>query len=201
MSTRYCLILCPGKLLLPALQSEMDGRTTPLNKARKATGLLAGRCISSGFLLPMSGLVCPCCRHSKDSHGKTTPRPKWGVLIQLYYINPTMCSAPIALTRHVMDGGSVIVFPTCLYNLSLLLPMGAQALRFCLMACRLQEVSTLAGLPPNILLVLLHTYNNNISNISNNNDNNNIIININSYNINNNSSNNCNIRVSPRTGS
>jgi hypothetical protein len=100
-----------------------------------------------------------------------------------------------------MDGGSVIVFPTCLYNLSLLLPMGALALRFCLTACRLLEVSTLAGFPPNILLVLLHPYNNNISNISNNNDNNNIIININSYNNNNNSSNNCNIRVSPRTGS
>ena len=87
MSARFCLILCPGKLLLPALQSEMDGRTTPLNKARKATGLLAGRCISSGFLLPMSGLVCPCCRHSRDSHGKTTPRPKWGVSIQLYLIH------------------------------------------------------------------------------------------------------------------
>ena len=79
--------------------------------------------------------------------------------------------------------------------------MEAQALRFCLTACRLLEVSTLAGFPPKILLVLLHTYNNNISNISNNNDNNNNNNNINSYNINNNSSNNCNIRVSPRTGS
>lgn len=101
------IILCPGKLLLPALQSEMDWMLT-LSQPRQGNQrvLSPGRWYTSIKLLQMSGLDDPRCRHNRESHCKITPRPDGGVSNLFYTSVSSLVSVPIPLSRHDMVGCS-----------------------------------------------------------------------------------------------
>ena len=81
------IILRPGKLLLPALQSEMDWMLT-LSQPRQGNQrvLSPGRWLSY-FDIAIVRPGCPCRRHVRESLCKNTPRPWGGGVFNHFYLH------------------------------------------------------------------------------------------------------------------
>ncbi len=106
------IILRPGKLLLPALQSEMDWMLT-LSQPRQGNQrvLSPGRWLSY-FVIAIVRPGCPCRRHVRESLCKNTPRPWGGGVFNLFsFIQSTLVSASFPLSRRDTVGCSGLISP------------------------------------------------------------------------------------------
>jgi hypothetical protein len=141
MSTLYpASIQIPGKLLLPALQSEMEWT---YNSSQPRQGnqrvLSPGRWFTSIKSLQMSGLDDPRCRHNRESYCKITPRPCWGgvkpILYLCLFLNCTRSPSLflVALWIGAQSLSFQPVFSNCLYNIR----WGLRHCTFLLGPCRL----------------------------------------------------------------
>ena len=126
-------IQIPGKLLLPALQSEMEWTYNPSQPRQGNQRVLSpGRWLSY-FDIAIVRPGCPCRRHVRESLCKNTPRPWGGGVFNHFYLHSIYLG--LGLLPSFMSRYGWLLWTYLSPFFCFLIPLLLPPLLYCVLSC------------------------------------------------------------------